>query len=299
PPPVAHEKSHKKGPSSSGRLLGFLGGLSKKHGESTSVPPSPKLAQDGFSDAPSPRNSIYQGHHHHQPAQVHPHPPPAPSSGLHQLHQQQQLINQATQRHSVVPTASVMESQKTGHTQRGKRRKTLSLVAATNDRPVSIHQSMRPPMPMDGSNQSHGSGSGTAQKIMGWLRRKSIVKHGNERPQFDLMEEVRYASPSPVPNGSSNPHPMSVSTHGDGSVSAEDSESNPSGSIHGNTPSSIPGPTNTTSVISPIQALEEGKDPTLAALIQALPPNWTDAKLKVHSGAVELSSLSSRHPAEI
>ncbi|KAG0340610.1 hypothetical protein BG005_003160 [Podila minutissima] len=152
---------------------------------------------------------------------------------------------------------------------------------------------------MDGSSQSHGSGSGTAQKIMGWLRRKSIVKHGNERPQFDQMEQVRYASPSPVPNGSTNPRPMSSSTHGDGSVSAEDSESNPSGSTHGNTLPSVPVPTTTTSVISPIQALEEGKDPTLAALIQALPPNWTDAKLKVHSGAVELSSLSSRHPAEI
>lgn len=110
------------------------------------------------------------------------------------------------------------------------------------------------------------------------------------------MEEVRYASPSPVPNGSSNsPHQMSISaTQGDGSVSAEDSESNPSGSTHGALP-----PAPTTSVISPIQALEEGRDPTLAALIQALPPNWTDTKLKVHSGAVELSSLSSRHPAEI
>lgn len=123
-----------------------------------------------------------------------------------------------------------------------------------------------------------------------------VVKHGNERPQFDQMEEVRYASSSPVPNGSSNsPHPISIpATQGDGSVSAEDSESNPSGSMHGVLP-----PVPTTSVISPIQALEEGKDPTLAALIQALPPNWTDAKLKVHSGAVELSSLSSRHPAEI
>ncbi|KAF9305881.1 hypothetical protein BG003_001184 [Podila horticola] len=134
---------------------------------------------------------------------------------------------------------------------------------------------------------------------MGWLRRKSIVKHGNERPQFDQMEEVRYASPSPVPNGSFNPHTMSTSTHGDGSVSAEDSESNPSGSTHGNTLPSVPVPSTSTSVISPIQALEEGRDPTLAALLQALPPNWTDAKLKVHSGAVELSSLSSRHPAEI
>ncbi|KAG0373271.1 hypothetical protein BGX24_011918, partial [Mortierella sp. AD032] len=51
---------------------------------------------------------------------------------------------------------------------------------------------------------------------------------------------------------------------------------------------------------NPIQvSLHGGQEPTLEALIQALPPNWTDAKLKVHSGAVELSSLSSRHPAEI
>ncbi|KAF9129612.1 hypothetical protein BG015_004119, partial [Linnemannia schmuckeri] len=53
---------------------------------------------------------------------------------------------------------------------------------------------------------------------------------------------------------------------------------------------------------NPVQALQQGggvQEPTLEALIQALPPNWTDAKLKVHSGAVELSSLSSRHPAEI
>ncbi|KAF9973669.1 hypothetical protein BGZ73_003107, partial [Actinomortierella ambigua] len=39
--------------------------------------------------------------------------------------------------------------------------------------------------------------------------------------------------------------------------------------------------------------------PSLEALLAALPPNWTDGKLKVHSGAVEMNSLSSRHPAAI
>ncbi|KAF9580153.1 hypothetical protein BGW38_003314, partial [Lunasporangiospora selenospora] len=51
--------------------------------------------------------------------------------------------------------------------------------------------------------------------------------------------------------------------------------------------------------LDPYRALKEGKDPTLAELIQALPPNWTDSKLRMHSGAVELSALSDHHPAEI
>ncbi|KAF9405113.1 hypothetical protein BGZ94_003751 [Podila epigama] len=160
------------------------------------------------------------------------------------------------------------------------------------------------------------------------------------------MEEVRNrgSSPSPIPNIHSQ-HPQSLtntilstaavnpttaamsnstSTNtttsmmmvNDGSVSAEDSESNPSGSTHGvlqpslvvgRSSAPVPAPVTAAAasmftsgaILTPLQALEEGRDPTLAELIRALPPNWTDQKLKVHSGAVELSSLSSRHPAEI
>jgi len=43
----------------------------------------------------------------------------------------------------------------------------------------------------------------------------------------------------------------------------------------------------------------DGRDPALVALISRLPSNWTDSKLKWHSGAVEISALSSRHPVEI
>lgn len=65
--------------------------------------------------------------------------------------------------------------------------------------------------------------------------------------------------------------------------------------IHGNGPQDV----NNNSPMQQLLQQEGVQEPTLEALIQALPPNWTDAKLKVHSGAVELSSLSSRHPAEI
>ncbi|KAF9405401.1 hypothetical protein BGZ94_003565, partial [Podila epigama] len=166
------QKSHRKNPSTSGRILGFLGGLSKKNGESMSVPASPKFAQEnGTFGQPQQHQQQQQKH-----GQVQSHPPPSPSSAFHhQQQQQQQQQQQGTYQQGV--TVEAVESQKSGHSQRGKRRKTLSLVAGSSDRPVTqLHQAMtRPPLPMDGSyHHPSGSGTGTASKIMGWLRRKSI-----------------------------------------------------------------------------------------------------------------------------
>ncbi|KAI8597552.1 kinase-like domain-containing protein [Dissophora ornata] len=48
-----------------------------------------------------------------------------------------------------------------------------------------------------------------------------------------------------------------------------------------------------------LSLLDEGRDPALEMLLQRLPTGWTDSKLKWHSGAVEISALSSRHPVEI
>ncbi|KAF9908797.1 hypothetical protein EC991_009500 [Linnemannia zychae] len=374
----AYVKTHRKGPSS-GRFLGFLGGLSSKkngehygHGHQTPTSPrsgsvyEPSLADIDSSYPSSSQQGYRRNEQPNQDLQILPSTPlpekrAIPSTPTSQHHPQ--LQQQAQQQHGGVVT-SAYDTQKSNQSQRGKRRKTLSLVAGTGERPPhhpvqqmqlqSLHHpiSSRPPLPAvgasaDGSsvvggsfassgvsgatgssvngsgigaaqqNQSHGHGSssGTAQRIMGWLRRRSIVKSGAEVPHFDPAEFARMngntPSPGPFPGGHSPTHPsvghpvVNSGAGGDGSISAnEEYESSP---VPGVSPSGTPtaiantqGTHDINSNSSAIQAsLHGGQEPTLEALIQALPSNWTDAKLKVHSGAVELSSLSSRHPAEI
>ncbi|KAG0313135.1 hypothetical protein BGZ99_009070 [Dissophora globulifera] len=323
----AHTKTHRKGPSSSGRLLGFLGGLSKKHGELSNGHHSPSMSPKMNSPSMSPRMNL-----EHHPGLAEIDSLAAQDRELEHEREKGATSPIATRRQQQQQVAvDSYESQKsTSQSQRGKRRKTLSLIAGSPDRPPhsqqqqlqqqSLHHplTMRPPPPpvvlsatvmtATGVDDHHALGdrsSGRRQRIMGWLRRKSIAKSPSEIPAF---------------------HPMARS---DGRMSANDIESNAGGSVHGamrttsnsvangtpsvavtalsNNSSSSNGhhsyhmatTTNGSNVVSPLQALLEDRDPTLAALIQALPPNWTDSKLKVHSGAVELSSLSSRHPAEI
>ncbi|KAG0209540.1 hypothetical protein BGX28_010238 [Mortierella sp. GBA30] len=270
--PIMHEKTHRKGPSSSGRLFGFLGHLSKKHGESTTnVSSSPKSSQEG---GVSPGEEMQQ-----QPLT-----PPTVSSTVSS--KKPGSINQVFNRHSQQPP----QPEKANQTQKGKRRKTLSLVGGSNEHhKQQIHGGTRPPVP---------SSEGTAQRIMGWLRRKSFAKPASERPQFDAVEHFRpkVSSPSPAPATVPAPESSAPSPR-PGSVSPQESESNPSSSTHGVLqPSALP-PTPSTTVIT--TAADQGKDPALEALLQRLPSNWSDSKLKWHSGAVEISALSSRHPVEI
>ncbi|KAF9576820.1 hypothetical protein EC968_003327 [Mortierella alpina] len=342
-------KTHRKGPSSSGRLLGLFGGLSKKQGDNSNVEPPPPATRpvhdpslaDIDQYSPQQQNQQQGGHHPQllplvpvSEKRATPYPSTAASRQLQQ--QQQQWLQQ--QQRVMQANAAVFDTQKSSQSQRGKRRKTLSLVAGSAERPPhhqlqqmqqrSLHHPimMRPPMSIAAEGSLSNSvvtpagPPGPAQRIMGWLRRKSIVKQASERPYFDEDPRVSRVSPSGQHDGS-NGVPVNaggLSKGGDGSVLAEDAESTPSGGgLHGmlQTPQSaqnghaqaVIGKGNNGALveqtvhqpISPLKALEEGRDPTLAALIQSLPPNWTDAKLKVHSGAVELSSLSSRHPAEI
>ncbi|KAG0055831.1 hypothetical protein BGZ83_007264 [Gryganskiella cystojenkinii] len=410
-------KSHRKNGSSSGRILGFLGGLSRKHGggssdsSSSRHPPLPP-------PSPSPRRSVYDP----SLAEIDPStsqrqlpsPQPLPTTPMFSSSEKRSTLHSP-------PSPRIPQSQRTGagtqscapvaydtqkssnQSQRGKRRKTLSLVVGNAERPPnhqqiqmqqqSLHHPItsRPPVAPtttsaslaglgvhhpDGSaiiglpghndghhyhHQQHPSSSGPAQKIMGWLRRRSTVKTATERRYFDPMEEVHSSTSNHSRQHS--PHlntdidtmmaaaPPVVPHLGDGSVSADDSDVN-SGSTHGvirgptlpgqmqtsqsaqvlpvtamvaqgaavamtsqyhrhhphqpqqnshppQPPTASPSMPQSLALLSPLQALESGHDPSLPALIQALPPNWTDTKLKVHSGAVELSSLSSRHPAEI
>ncbi|KAF9086535.1 hypothetical protein BGX23_008811, partial [Mortierella sp. AD031] len=272
PPPVpvtpTPSKSHKKGPSSSGRLFGFLGNLSKKHGESTTnvASLSPKLAQDANMVSTDGQQALT--------------PPPGQSS------KKPSSINQVFGRYTYSTEKGV---------QQGKRRKTFSLVGGSNEHPPSqIHGGTRPPMPMtDGLGIASSSGTGTAQKIMGWLRRKSFAKPAPERPAFDAVEHFR-------PNGTSpSPAPVASPTAAArvGSTSPQEVET----STADNTQVAILQPSalavNQTTVTTTTPA--DGRDPALVALMSRLPHNWSDSKLKWHSGAVEISALSSRHPVEI
>ncbi|KAG0272382.1 hypothetical protein BGZ95_011875 [Linnemannia exigua] len=396
-------KTHRKGPSS-GRFLGFLGGLSSKkngehHGHGHQTPTSPRagsvydpsLADIDSSYPSSPQQGYRRNIQPNQDLQILPSTPlpekrATPSTPTSQYYPQSQITQaQALQQHQQQQQqqyggviTSVYDTQKSNQSQRGKRRKTLSLVAGTGERPPhhpvqqmqlqSLHHpiSSRPPLPGAGASNgdglsaiggsfalsgvsaatsssmnssgvgaaaaqqqyqslhAHGSSSGPAQRFMGWLRRKSIVKSGAEVPYFDPAEVTRTngTTPSPVPFLGSNGHATNKGGHnspthpsigyvaGDGYISAnEEYESSPGPGVSpSGTPTNNPnlqGMTgspdlNPRSNSNPIQvSLYGDQEPTLEALIQALPPNWTDAKLKVHSGAVELSSLSSRHPAEI
>ncbi|KAF8967409.1 hypothetical protein BGZ46_000169 [Entomortierella lignicola] len=334
-----HVKTHRKGQSSSGRILNFLGGLSKRRGDSSNnrLPPttakSPQDSNLADIDSPRPLSPVLS----------------ALDTGVDSSTRFSALNAQEQHRLQQRAAQESYDTQKSNTSQRGKRRKTLSLVAGSGERPPhqqqqqlqkqSLHHPliMRPqPLdafgstPINEQDTQVDRSSGTAQRIMGWLRRKSVVKSASERPNFDKLGELRATGLHPpfgqfnLANGSSHPNnrgsvvemPNAISNKGDGTASVESNLE--SGSIRGvqytpiangvadgnhtaivinNSKRGSTGIDNT--LISPLRALEEGRDPSLAALIQALPLNWTDSKLKVHSGAVELSSLSSRHPAEI
>ncbi|KAF9912545.1 hypothetical protein BX616_010298 [Lobosporangium transversale] len=322
---TSHTKMHHKGPSS-GRLLGFLGGLSKKHGDHTNShgpsPTSPKTSCDQTLAEIESSASTFR----------------SDAEKTNVLKQQQQ------EQYNLQSMLDSYDTYKSSQTQRGKRRKTLSLVAASSEKPPyhlqqqMQQQNLQHPLTIrspvtDGSDSQQSNrplssvtppSVGTAQKIIEWLRRKSVVKSASERPVFDPMEEVRPSNGSSVPSVPA--HESTNKNRGDSHISTDDTESriergsatrhmhsavqaskNPGkhNPMDATNPSNISAIANRSIAVSspilitPLQALEEGRDPTLPALIQALPPNWTDMKLKVHSGAVELSSLSSRHPAEI
>lgn len=226
-------KTHRKGPSS-GRFLGFLGGLSKKNGEHHShgsqTPTSPRATsvyEPSLAEIDSPCSSPQQQQTYRRNVQPNrdlhilpssPLPekratPTTPTSQHYPQSQTQVQQQQQQQQHGGVVTAAY-ETQKAPQSQRGKRRKTLSLVVGSGERPPhhqqqqmqlqSLHHpiSPRPPLPSAGNSdglaiggsfgstaatssvngsgigaqqaQPHGSSSGPAQRIMGWLRRKSM-----------------------------------------------------------------------------------------------------------------------------
>lgn len=166
PPPIPNtptqEKVHRKGPSTSGRIFGFLGNLSKKNLDTTSSVTSfsPKMTHDAtLTDIDN---------------QTPPSPPPKPtpttkskSGSIHQV------FGRYTQQQEKTAT-------------KGKRRKTLSLAGGSNEHhQQQIHGGTRPPVP---STDFTSSGSGTAQRFMGWLRRKSSGK-GWDLPSIILPTE--------------------------------------------------------------------------------------------------------------
>ena len=109
----------------------------------------------------------------------------------------------------------------------------------------------------------------------------------------DLPPQPMATSPSPAPVSNFDSRPGSVSPqeqeYTNGHVATNGShhqQQQPSVAVINRMPSTT-------------MAMDEGKDPALEALISRLPSNWTDSKLKWHSGAVEISALSSRHPVEI
>ncbi|KAF9396806.1 hypothetical protein BGX21_009397 [Mortierella sp. AD011] len=266
PPPVVavattvpttptQEKAHRKGTSTSGRLFGFFGNLSKKHGESSSNTVSSSkpthLAVMGDTESQQPLT------------------PPVTSSPT----KGPGSINQVFGRY---------QHNQDKANQKGKRRKTLSLVGGSSEHHYQqIHGGTRPPVPST-EGLTSVAGSGTAQRIMGWLRRKSFAKPTSDRPQFDMPELSR-------PNNGSPPSPVPVPTNNPLRPGSASPDRDSAGVLQ---PSALPA--NRTA-----GAGDEGKDPALEMLLQRIPPNWTDSKLKWHSGAVEISALSSRHPVEI
>ncbi|KAF9910982.1 hypothetical protein BX616_010740, partial [Lobosporangium transversale] len=273
PPPVpvspVPDKVQRKGTSSPGRLFGFLGNLSKKHGESnTNTVSSPKITQEATMNGDSPNSST---------------PATSPSS------KKPGSINQVFGRYQ--------HHQQEKASQKGKRRKTLSLVGGADEHHLQqIHGGTRPPMPSaEGLGiMAASSSSNTAQRIMGWLRRKSFAK--SDRPQFDGLEQqlphINGSSPSSIPTQTNR-----ISRAG--SVSPQELEM--AGMLQSGTLlSGRMSQSGTNAVIGNAStAVEGGRDPALEALLHRLPSNWTDSKLKWHSGAVEISALSSRHPVEI
>ncbi|KAF9926831.1 hypothetical protein FBU30_003653 [Linnemannia zychae] len=276
PPPVpatpTPSKAHRKGPSSSGRLFGFLGTLSKKHGESSTnvSSTSPKVTQEAAMGTGTDQTLT----------------PPTTSHSS----KKPSSINQVLSRY----TNGAEKSQ-----QHGKRRKTFSLVGGSNEHHQNqIHGGTRPPVPMgDGLGIASSSGGGTAQKIMGWLRRKSFAKSAPERPALDVMEHFRpngtSPSPVPVPTVSSTAAVVRGRTASPQETESDTVASSQTAVLQ---PSALAANQVSTSTAT---ASTDGRDPALVALMSRLPSNWTDSKLKWHSGAVEISALSSRHPVEI
>ncbi|KAF9350489.1 hypothetical protein BGX26_011332 [Mortierella sp. AD094] len=259
------EKVHRKGTSTSGRLFGFFGNLSKKHGESNSNTASStkpaQLAVAGDAESQQPLTPP-----------VMPSPTKKPGS-----------INQVFGRY---------QPNQEKANQKGKRRKTLSLLGGSSEHHhQQIHGGTRPPVP---STEGLGittsmSGSGTAQRIMGWLRRKSFAKPASDRPHFDVPELSR-------PNNGSSPSPVPVHTNNASRPGSTSPDHESTGVLQ---PSALSANRATPPFTGALITSDEGKDPALEMLLQRLPSNWTDSKLKWHSGAVEISALSSRHPVEI
>ncbi|KAF9096146.1 hypothetical protein BGX27_001168, partial [Mortierella sp. AM989] len=264
PTTYTQEKIHRKGTSTSTRLFGFFGNLSKKHGDSGS----------NTASSPKPSHQALVGDVESQQTLT---PPAIPSPT-----KKPGSINQVFGRYNL--------SQEKAN-QKGKRRKTLSLVGGSNEHhQQQIHGGTRPPMPsMEGLGITMASsGSNTAQRIMGWLRRKSFAKPTSDRPHFDTME-------LPRPNGSS-PSPVLAHTNYASRPGSVSPEHEAAGILQ---PSAIVASRTTSPFTNAPITGDEGKDPALEMLLQRLPSNWNDSKLKWHSGAVEISALSSRHPIEI
>ncbi|KAG0365073.1 hypothetical protein BGX24_004279, partial [Mortierella sp. AD032] len=184
-------KTHRKGPS--GRFLGFLGGLSSKkngehHGHGHQTPTSPRagsvydpsLADIDSSYPSSPQQGYRRNLQPNQDLQILPSTPlpekrATPSTPTSQHYPQSQITqaqalqqHQQQQQHGGVVT-SAYDTQKSNQSQRGKRRKTLSLVAGTGERPPnhavqqmqmqSLHHPItsRPPLPSAGASGGDGS----------------------------------------------------------------------------------------------------------------------------------------------
>ncbi|KAF9325026.1 hypothetical protein BG006_011452 [Podila minutissima] len=281
PPPVpaipSYERIHRKGPSSAGRLFGFLGGLSKKNGGESSQPSSPKTTYESTLseiDHPSQANS--------------------PQS-------------QSSERMGSTSSGSQKPQEvKSGVPQKQKRRKTLSLIGGANEHRELQLTKNRPPLPI-GENPFSG---GTAQRIMGWLRRKSFAK--NERPQLDFINQPTSPTPAPAPETTSTQAPCT------GALTPQTSAStlvNPLLAQEHAHPGAVSvGAQLLQQHQQQLQLQQQQQqqqqqqayqhqlfttDPALQAMYNQLPTNWSDSKLKYHSGAVEISALSSRHPVEI
>ncbi|KAF9160375.1 hypothetical protein DFQ26_005557, partial [Actinomortierella ambigua] len=343
PQPLQQQHQHssssqtRKGTSTSGRLLGFLGNLSKKQSDSSTYLPHEGMSSEGEASD-----------NHHQPTSTNNNISNRHSKTRHSIYGGGSSNSGTKERKTSVSGAgSPMSSAgmsnlakalfphhdssfKTGNggtSQRGKRRKTLSLVVGADSNnnnnsssshhhhdmqspppvppsplpPIMIGQ-QRPPLSSTESSMyspsvgMNDASPGAAQRFMGWLRRKSFAK--SDRPHLDALEQVRaYGSVMSVSNQPPAESSMSGDDHGEhhhhpssqnnlmvvgGAGQQQASQQQPSVVVH-----------------HPLHMLDDDHEPSLEALIAALPLNWTDAKLKVHSGAVEMNSLSSRHPAAI
>ncbi|KAG0047690.1 hypothetical protein BGZ83_007298 [Gryganskiella cystojenkinii] len=282
PPPIPNtpilEKVHRKGPSSSGKFFGFLGNLSKKNLDSTSsvASSSPKMTHEATL------------------ADIDGQLPPSPSSKM-ATNKKTGSIHQVFGRHTQQQEKAAAA---TPPPQKGKRRKTLSLAGGANEHQQNqIHGGTRPPVPSTADGPLTQSGPGAAQRFMGWLRRKSFAKHSSDKHSHadtsaDLPPQPIAISPSPTPlsnlasrAGSVSPQDQEPYIHS--STAANGSQQQTNAVVMNRMPSTV------------MSTTDEGRDPALEALLSRLPLNWTDSKLKWHSGAVEISALSSRHPVEI